>query len=141
MSENKVPIDQIAKLADDVRLIKDFAENHNFDNSFLTASVVPSKSSKSHDMPLIVMIVSMLSVLACAGFILFWNPPLSKAMNNFIILIGLLFTTSATMSAHLKFKENVITGAVAIGLIMLLFIGAGIFTPKEALDKAGELAK
>jgi len=62
-------------------------------------------------------------------------------MNNFIILVGLLFTTSATMSAHLKFKENVITGAVAIGLIMLLFIGAGIFTPKEALDKAGELAK
>ena len=84
MSENKVPIDQIAKLADDVRLIKDFAENHNFDNSFLTASVVPSKSSKNHDIPLIVMIVSMLSVLACAGFILFWSPPLSKAMNTLV---------------------------------------------------------
>lgn len=141
MSENKVPIDQIAKLADDVRLIKDFAENHNFDNSFLTASVVPAKYSKSHDIPLIVMIVSMLLVLASAAVILFWNPPLSKAMNNFVFLIGFLFTIFATMSAHLKFKDNVITGAVVIGLIMLLFIGGGIFTPKEALDKAGELAK
>lgn len=141
MSGNKVPIDQIAKLADDVRLIKDFAENHNFDNSLLTASIVPAKYSKNHDTPLIVMIASMLLVLASAAVILFWSPPLSKAMNNFVFLIGLLFTISATMSAHLKFKDNVITGAVAIGLIMLLFIGAGIFTPKEALDKAGEFAK
>lgn len=62
-------------------------------------------------------------------------------MNSFVFLIGLLFIISATMSAHLKFKNNVITGVVVIGLILLLFIGTGIFTPKEALDRAGELAK
>lgn len=78
MSENRLPIEQIAKLADDVRLIKDFAENHNFDNSFLNVSVVPAVSSKNHDTPCIVMIVSMLLVLVSTAVILFWSPLYAK---------------------------------------------------------------
>ena len=141
MTDNKIPIDQITKLAEDVRLIKDFTENHNFDHSLLSAEfVVPNKSERSIDMPLIVMIFSMLLVLATAAVILFFNANLSSEMNSLIFLIGLLFMIFAIMSAHLKFKNHVITSLVAIGLFMLLFIGAGIFTPKEALNKAGELA-
>ena len=39
MSDNKLPIEQITKLANDVRLIQNFTENHNFDNSLLEAKL------------------------------------------------------------------------------------------------------
>ena len=40
MSEKKeLPIHQITKLADDIRLIQNFAENYNFDNSLLIPSM------------------------------------------------------------------------------------------------------
>jgi|TARA_B110000908_G_C10212653_1_gene431070 hypothetical protein len=140
MSDNKLPIEQITKLANDVRLIQNFTENHNFDNSLLEANISPPASSKKYDKPLIVMIASMLLVLSSAAVILLWEPPLTSSMSSLVFLVGLLFAISATMSAHLKFKDNVITGAVAIGLLMLLSIGAGIFTAEEALSRAGELA-
>jgi hypothetical protein len=39
MGEKKdLPVHQIAKLADDIRVIQNFAENYNFDNSLLKAS-------------------------------------------------------------------------------------------------------
>ena len=37
----QLPIEQITKLAEDVRLIKDFAENHNFDTSLLSENITP----------------------------------------------------------------------------------------------------
>ena len=141
---NKLPIDQITKLADDVRLIQDFAENHNFDSSLLTAEVVPVESAKSKknapDFPLYILCTSMFLVLASIAVIKFFIPPLSTAVNSFIFLVGLLFTVIATMSAHMRFKDNIVTGIVAVGLIMVLFIGAGIFTPQEVLDKASDIA-
>ena len=133
---NKLPIDQISKIADDVRLIQNFAENHNFDSSFLTAKVVSPETKNFIDYPLCSMVFSMLFLLVSIAFIKFYTPPLSTAMNSFVFLIGLLFTTIATMSAHMRFKENTVTIIVAIGLLMLLFIGAGIFTPEQALDRA-----
>jgi hypothetical protein len=137
---NKLPIDQIAKIADDVRLIQNFAENHNFDSSFLTAEVVPSETARNArkpiDYPFYSMVISMFMVLASIAVIKFYTPPLSTAMDSFVFLVGLLFTTIATMSAHMRFKENTVTIIVSIGLIMLLFIGAGIFTPEQALDRA-----
>lgn len=137
---NKLPIDQISKIADDVRLIQDFAENHNFDSSFFTAKVVPPETKRNAkkpiDYPLCSMIVSMLFVLASIAVIKFYTPPLAAAMSSFVFLIGLLFTTTAIMSAHMRFKENTVTIILAVGLLMLLFIGAGIFTPEQALDRA-----
>ena len=140
MSENKVPIDKISKLADEIRFINDFSENHNFDNSFLTTPATPSELRENRDTPLIVMITSMFLVLVCTALILFYNPVLSNAMKTFIFLIGLFLTITATITAHLKFKENFITSIVLLGLITLLSISAGMFTPKEALDKAWQLA-
>jgi hypothetical protein len=140
---NKLPIDQIAKIADDVRLIQNFAENHNFDSSFLTAEIVPSETKrnakKSIDYPLYSMGFCMFLVLVCIAVIKFYTPPLSTEMNSFVFLIGLLFTIIATMSAQMRFKENTITIIVAVGLLMLLFIGAGIFTPEQALDRASSI--
>jgi len=138
MSANQIPIEEIAKLADDVRLIKDFAENHNFNGDLLSASIAPKRK---YDMPLLAMIGSMLLVVVLVAVVKFWNPPLSTAANSFIFLIGLIFATIASMTAHMRFQDKFITIIVAVGLLMVLFIGAGIITPKEALDKVGELAK
>lgn len=41
MSGKPLPIEQIAKLAADIREIKDFAENHGFDTSLVQATVSP----------------------------------------------------------------------------------------------------
>lgn len=141
MSKSNPDFEQIAKVADDIRVINNFAENHNFDKNLFSVPPNLPGSGTSHDIAIIVMVASMLSVLATAAIFLFWSPPLNKEMRVFVFLIGLLATIFATMSAHLKFKNNVITGAAAIGLIILLSIGAGEFTPREALDKASELAQ
>jgi len=138
MSANQIPIEAIAKLADDVRLIKDFAENHNFNSGLLSASIAPKRK---YDTPLLAMIGCMLIVVALVAVVKFWNPPLSTSANNFIFLIGLIFATIASMTAHMRFQDKVVTSIVAVGLLMVLFIGAGIVTPQEALNKVGELAK
>jgi len=138
MSANQIPIEAIAKLADDVRLIKDFAENHNFNGGLLSASIAPKRK---YDTPLLAMIGCMLIVVALVAVVKFWNPPLSTSANNFIFLIGLIFATIASMTAHMRFQDKVVTSIVAVGLLMVLFIGAGIVTPQEALNKVGELAK
>ena len=138
MSVNQIPIEKITKLADDVRLIKDFAENHNFNGSLLSASIEPKSK---YDIPLLAMVGSMLVVVALVAVIKFWSPLLSTAANSFIFLIGLIFATIASMTAHMRFQDKIVTSIVAAGLLMVLFIGAGIFTPKEALDKVGELTK
>ena len=142
MTSNKLPIEQIAKLANDVRLIKDFAENHNFDTSLLSAQVTPAPNAeKKADLPLIIMIASMVLLICMVAVLKFWTPPLGNAASSFIFLVGLLFTIIASMSAHMRFNNSVVTAIVGIGLLMVLLIGAGVFTPKEAVDKVGEFAK
>jgi len=141
MADNKIPIDQIARLADDVRLIKDFAENHNFDSSLLTANVSPSSESESKaDSALYSMIGSIVLLLVSIAVIKFWSPPLSSVAISFIFIVGLVFATLASVAAHRKFQDNIVTGIVVIGVFMVLFIGTGIFTPEQAVDKVGELA-
>ena len=142
MTEKKVPIEQITKLADDVRLIKDFAENHNFDTSLLTANVIPGKSTdRKFDLALISMVSFIFLVLCAVAVIKLWEPPLSTSASSFIFVLGLVFTIIASMAAHIRFQDKVVTSIVVVGLLMVLFIGAGIFTPEEAVDKVGELAK
>ena len=139
MTANKVPIEQITKLAEDVRLIKDFAENHNFDNSLLTVNVSPANAK--FDLPLIIMISFISLVLCTVAVINFWTPPLSTTASSFIFVVGLVFATIASMAAHMRFQDKIVTTIVIVGLLLVLFIGAGIFTPKEAVDKVGEFAK
>jgi hypothetical protein len=139
---SNVPVDQIKALAEDVRLIKDFAENHNFDASLLNAKVSPSKNSTTDkDWPLVSMIACIIFVLLSVAAIKFWQPPFSQSVSSFVFVVGLIFATLAAMSAHMKFKDNIVTIIAIIGLLMVLFIGAGIFTPEQAFDKVGEFSK
>jgi predicted membrane channel-forming protein YqfA (hemolysin III family) len=142
MTVNKLPIAQISKLADDVRLIKDFAENHNFDASLLTANVTPPTNIYSKfDLPLISMVSFILLVLCAIAVIKLWEPPLSPSVSGFMFIIGLAFSIIASIAAHIRFQDKIVTSIVVIGLLMVLFIGAGIFTPEEAVDKVGNFAK
>ena len=138
----RIPIEQISKLADDVRLIKDFSENHNFDTRLLTANVTPATNSiKTYDLPLISMISFILLVLGAIAVIKLWDPSLSTSVNGFIFIIGLACSIIASIAAHIRFKDKIVTSIVVVGLLMVLFIGAGIFTPEEAVDKVGNFAK
>ena len=141
MTDNKLQLEQITKLADDVRLIKDFAENHNFDTSLLTA-ISPAKNTGAKiDLPLIAMISFIFLVFCAVAVIKLWNPPLTTPANGFMFIVGLAFSIIASVAAHIRFQDRTVTTIVVIGLLMVLFIGAGIFTPKEAVDKVGEFAK
>jgi hypothetical protein len=146
MTVNKLPVEQISKLADDVRLIKDFAENHNFDTSLLTANVTPPTNiSTKFDLPLISMFFFILLVLCAIALIKFWEPSdntsVNKSVSDFIFIIGLVFSIIASIAAHIRFQDKIVTSIVVIGLLMVLFIGAGIFSPEEAVDKVGNFAK
>ncbi|MGY2463225.1 hypothetical protein [Vreelandella sulfidaeris] len=134
-----IPVDQIAKLAEDIRVIKDFAENHNFDGNLLKAQITPSpKNSKiKFDWPLISMVISIIAVFVILAFMKFYEP--SQGASAYLFVVGLLFSTIAVMCTHLRFKDTTITIISAFGLFLILFIGAGIFTPKEAFDNIKDI--
>jgi hypothetical protein len=141
VAQNKLPIEKIKQLADDIRTIENFAENHNFDKELLDVKVsISGGSSKIFDLPLVCMVVSVCFVVAVIAVLIFMTS-LTQTTHNFIFLIGILFIAVATMATHVKFKEKVITSIVAVALSVVLVIGAGIFTPKEAIEKIENLNK
>jgi hypothetical protein len=135
MSNKPLPIDQIRKLAEDVRLIKDFAENHNFDASLINAAVSPTGSSaKSWDWPMIATFLFVAILLGCIAVLNFWEP-LSSAATKFVFTVGLLSAVLASISIHKKFDNTTITIITCVGLVVVLLIGCGILTPKEAVGE------
>lgn len=134
-----LPLEQIAKLADDIRVITNFSENHNFDGSLLKASLTPSDSQEKRllDWPLYILLGSIVFVVAVLGVLKFVD--LAQEMSEFLFIVGLLFCVSATMCAHLRFENITTTLIVAIGLFLILFIGAGVLTPMEAIENVKEL--
>jgi hypothetical protein len=136
-----LPLEQIAKLADDIRTITNFAENHNFNASLLTVAVPSTRADSALlDRPLIGMAVSITLVIAILAILKFW-PSLSPAISNFLFLVGIIIAILAAVCSHLRFKEKTITSITVLGLVAVLFLGAGIFTPKEAVDQIRELLK
>jgi len=136
-----LPIDQISKLADDIRTINNFTENHNFDASLLTVAVTPKKvNSSAFDWPIIGMFFFIFLIVGVLAIIKF-NESLSIASSNFLLLVGLIFAVLSSVCSHLKFKDRMITGLTLVGLVVVLLIGAGIFTPKEAVDQIKDFAK
>lgn len=132
-----LPVDQIAKIADDIREIKDYAENHGFDAGLFNVSVRPATKSSapkaSFDWPLWLMVGFFLGVVGIAAALIFVEALTSK-QTTFAVVVGLLFVVVATMSTHLKFKNGTVTFIAAFGACTLLLVGAGLITPKEALD-------
>jgi lysylphosphatidylglycerol synthetase-like protein (DUF2156 family) len=124
MSNKPLPIDQIRKLAEDVRLIKDFAENHNFDASLINAAVTPTGSSgRSLDWPLMATFFFVVVLLGSIAVLNFWEP-LSSAATKFVFTFGLLSAVFASISIHKKFENTTITVITCAGLVVVLLIAS-----------------
>ena len=138
MTEKPIPIGEIKKLAADIRLIKDFAENHNFDASLIIASIEP-KSGKPlpRDWPLILASVFTLLVVGAIASLNFLEG-ISPTASKFIFVLGLLLAGLASICLHRRFENTTITVISGAVLVVVLLVGGGIFTPKEAV---GELQK
>lgn len=143
MNPEKITPTQIAKMADDIRTVKAFyqdeAINHGFDATLLNVNVNPIVRQKKYDWPL----------LSFAGFlIIFFTTIVVHKLNKFtseiddcLLVFDLLFGTLATSSAQLKFKNQIFTWIIAIGLTIAVVIGFNILTPKEAISEAISKAK
>lgn len=141
MSNKQLPIEQISKLAEDVRLIKDFAENHNFDTSLFQARVTPvGKGSTQKSWSISVLTGSFIFLVIILAVLTF-SDSLSRKVTNFLFLIGMLSVTLATAAIHRKYKETTVTTVVAVGLVLVLLVGAGIFTPEEAANRLEQFSK
>ena len=138
MTQKTIPFREIKRLADDIRLIKDFSENHNFDTSLINASIGPKNdNSKPWDLPLVCASVFTVLVVSTIAALNFWGD-LSVSATKFIFVLGLLFAGLASLCVHRRFDNTTMTIIAGLFLSIFLLVGAGIFTPKEAV---GELQK
>lgn len=142
MPLDKLSLDQISKVAEDVRTIQRFQDetlNNGFNPNLISASIVPGNSPKLFDWPLITFLLSLFLVF---GVVVFQQILDTQGTTYNLMLLGSLFiSTLCVMSAHLKFGQLTVSIIVAVGLIVVLAIGFGILTPKEAFDGAKEIAK
>ena len=132
-NDNQVPIEQIAKIADDVRTIENFAANNNFDSSLIASRIIPGSNSRSAGWLVLAIVISVTILVAIICAFLFW-PELPEAVNRFLFLIGILDVGLISACVHGKFRESTITWIVAIATSVVLLVAAGIFTPREAIE-------
>ena len=141
MIGKSVPIEEIKQLANDVRTIRDFAENYNFDASLIDAQVEPKRTSiHSWDWPLILTAIFVVALVVAVGVLSFWEN-LPSSWTKFLFTLGLLAAVLSSICLHKKFENNTITIIAGLGLVFVLLIGAGIFTPKEAVVELQKLQK
>ncbi|MDP5138544.1 hypothetical protein ORJ04_21590 [Rheinheimera baltica] len=142
MPLEKLSLDQISKVAEDVRTIERFQDealNNGFNSNLFSASIVPGNSPKLFDWPLIAFLLSLFSLFGLV--VLQQIFAMQGTAYNLMLLGSLLISTLCVMSAHLKFRQLTVSIIVAVGLIVVLAIGFGILTPKEAIDGAKEIVK
>lgn len=135
---NKMNVDAIHKLADDIREIKNFTENHNFDSSLLSVSVTPASNSSmddsSFDKSVWVCSLSVIAVLACVFSDVYFV--FEAKHTTLLFLMSILLTGIASIATHLRFQNGVATGILACFLVAIILIGFDIYTPKEVVNEA-----
>lgn len=136
-------IEDIHKLADSIRVIEGFTENHGFDGSLFNVRVSsgnPSQAeSKKTDLPLIGFFVSVLLCLGAVGVNVYFD--IDTKISTLLLLLGIISAGLAVMAAHLKFKNTGATTIITCFLLAVLVIGFEIYTPREVADKATEKFK
>lgn len=128
--------DEIKRLADDIRLIQNYTQSEGFDKNLLNATISSTPSGKINlDTPIVcagIFIALLISCLIAIALI----ETLPPKIFNLIFVLGLVFIVLSTMSIHKKFSNHVMTWLCGIGLSAVLLVGAGIYTPKEAVTIA-----
>ncbi|EPZ7321233.1 hypothetical protein ACXR5E_003905 [Vibrio mimicus] len=137
-SSKKLNVDDIRKLAEDIREIKNFTENHNFDSSLLSVNVTPASSAPvnntNFDKSVWVCGLSVIAALACVFSNVYFG--FEGKYATLLLLSALLLTAIASIATHLRFQNTVATGILAIFLIAIILIGFDIYTPKEVVNEA-----
>ncbi|MDZ5111867.1 hypothetical protein [Pseudomonas putida] len=124
--------DEIKQLADDIRLIQNYTQSEGFDKNLFNAKVTPSPSDKtSIDTPIVCAGTFIALLIACLIAIALIEDIPPKIF-NLIFVLGLAFIVLSTMSIHKKFSNHVMTWTCGIGMSIVLLVGAGVYTPKEA---------
>ncbi|MGF1680188.1 hypothetical protein [Photobacterium minamisatsumaniensis] len=139
-------ITQIKELAADIREIKDFTKNENFDASvFNTAinrtrvdvpepKVEPVKRKNGTDWHIVIIgfcVIGLFCLIAVNALL-----TLDPKHTGLLIVAGLIAVTFAILSIHLKFNNQGATIIVAVFFVAVVLIGFEIFTPREIADKA-----
>lgn len=136
MSQQKLSIDDIKALAAEVRLIKDFSENRNFNSGLINASVSPAEKAKSEtDWPLITAFGAAFLLIIALVIYNFAGELNQKAITAFFV-VCLLLGGIATMAVHKRFENLTLTLIAGGVLLSAILIGCGIFTPQEAVSEA-----
>lgn len=136
MTQQKLSIDDIKKIADEVRLIKDFSENHNFNAGLINASLSPAAPSKNdHDWPLIIAFLSALFLLFAIGAYNF-SDDLSQKAAPVVFVLCLIFGGISTMAVHKRFENLTLTLIAGGVLLAAMLIGCRVFTVQEAISEA-----
>ncbi|WP_299013279.1 hypothetical protein [uncultured Photobacterium sp.] len=145
-SDDHEKVKQIKELAADIREIKDFTQNTNFDMSFFNSAVShsnpvnpapeikPVNMGNNKDWHIIILVLCVLGLfgLIAANALLTIDPKLTVLL----MVAGLIMITFAIMSIHLKFNNQGATLIAAFFFIAVVLIGFEIFTPREIADKA-----
>jgi hypothetical protein len=133
-------IEGIHKLADSIRIIEGFTENHGFDGSLLNVKVSSGKATpieiKKLDLQLTGFFISALLAIAAAGCNVYFD--ITPKISTLLLLLGIISAGFAVMAAHLKFKNVGATTIITCFLLAVLVIGFEIYTPREVADKAAE---
>lgn len=139
LSKDKLPVDKIKQIADDIRVINGFVENHGFNGNLFQVDVSPQGTLKKIDWPLVGLAVSAIVCLIIVLIKVFGG--FDGAASVGLLLIGFAAATVTSMCAHLRFNNNVVTFIVAVGAIGIIAVGFGVITPREAIEKAEQFAK
>lgn len=136
MSQKKLSIDDIKTLAAEVRLIKDFSENHNFHSGLINASLSPAaKAKKDTDWPLITALGAAVALIIALILYNFSNELNQKTITVFFV-VCLLFGGISTMAVHKRFENLTLTLIAGGVLLSAMLIGCGVLTPHEAVSEA-----
>lgn len=136
MSQQKLSIDDIKTLAAEVRLIKDFSENHNFNSGLINASVSPAVKAKNDtDWPLITAFGSAVALII-ALVVYNFSVELNQKTVTVFFVVCLLLGGISTMAVHKRFENLTLTLIAGGVLLSAMLIGCGVFTPQEAVSEA-----
>lgn len=148
MAPDKMTPEQISKIAEDVRTIQKFqdeSQNHGFNANLISATVVPGEKSKSSagngssDWPMywFIGLVFILLALMIPRYV----TEVSDKIDNLLLVFSLLIGTLIVMAGHIKFKDKTVSVILSIGLFVVVAIGFGVLTPKEAIEEVKEMRK
>lgn len=135
MTDNQSPHTAIKQLAKDIRLIQEFTSTGSFDASLFNIEPSSTKNDRIFDTPVIVIIISTLSLLASTSWLIF-DKEITPEGVKLCFVFALTSIVFASLAVQKKFSSVTMTLILVIGLSAALLLGAGTYSPREAAEIA-----